>query len=185
MSNKISEQEMLEFRANVQGVIPIRHTNKVPQTPKRPCVTKKINGRRKQQASFPEQYFEPEPGYMPATLVSAEEILSFSRTGLQTRTLSKLKQGLFHIATELDLHGFTVTQAFQAFKSFIEYCQSNHYRCVRIIHGKGQRQTTGAPILKNKINCWLREMPEVLAFHSAKRNDGGAGAMYVLLKIRD
>jgi DNA-nicking Smr family endonuclease len=37
-------------------------------------------------------------------------------------------------------------------------------------------------VLKQKVNDWLRQKNEVLAFCSARPNDGGSGAVYVLLK---
>jgi len=37
-------------------------------------------------------------------------------------------------------------------------------------------------VIKNKVNSWLRQHQDVLAFHSAMPKDGGNGAVYVLLK---
>jgi DNA-nicking Smr family endonuclease len=53
---------------------------------------------------------------------------------------------------------------------------------VRIIHGKGKSSEGKLPVLKGKVNSWLRQKGEVLAFCSARPNDGGTGAVYVLLK---
>jgi DNA-nicking Smr family endonuclease len=53
---------------------------------------------------------------------------------------------------------------------------------VRIIHGKGLSSAGKLPVLKGKVDAWLRQMDAVLAFCSARRNDGGTGALYVLLK---
>ena len=36
--------------------------------------------------------------------------------------------------------------------------------------------------IKSYVNHWLREIPEVLAYHSAQRHHGGVGAVYVLLR---
>jgi DNA-nicking Smr family endonuclease len=38
------------------------------------------------------------------------------------------------------------------------------------------------PVLKGKVNHWLQQRDEVLAFCSARPVDGGTGAVYVLLK---
>ncbi|HRY16587.1 MAG TPA: Smr/MutS family protein, partial [Candidatus Competibacteraceae bacterium] len=46
--------------------------------------------------------------------------------------------------------------------------------------GKGSRHR--GPILKQKVNHWLRQRDEVLAFCSARAIDGGTGAVYVLLR---
>ena len=57
--------------------------------------------------------------------------------------------------------------------------------CIRIIHGKGQRSSSQKPVLKTHVNHWLEEHERVLAFHYCKIKDGGAGAVYVLLKRQD
>ena len=53
---------------------------------------------------------------------------------------------------------------------------------VLIIHGKGSRNSSNAPILKNAVNEQLRRLDAVLAFCSALSEDGGVGALYVMLK---
>ena len=52
---------------------------------------------------------------------------------------------------------------------------------MRIIHGKGKSSEGKLPVLKGKVNAWLRQWDQVLAFCSARPNDGGTGAVYVLL----
>jgi DNA-nicking Smr family endonuclease len=111
--------------------------------------------------------------------VSAEQTIHFAKSGLQNKTLRKLRQGQLTPQATLDLHGLTSLQAQQVLLEFIAYCKQRDFRCVRIIHGKGRVDT---PTLKNKVNQWLRQLPAVLAFHSAPRNDGGTGALYVLLR---
>ncbi|MGD8310820.1 MAG: Smr/MutS family protein, partial [Chromatiales bacterium] len=53
---------------------------------------------------------------------------------------------------------------------------------VRIIHGKGG--VRGQPVLKQKVDQWLPQHPDVLALCSAPSWDGGTGAAYVLLARR-
>lgn len=38
------------------------------------------------------------------------------------------------------------------------------------------------PVLKGKVNVWLRQKGEVMAFCTAIPRDGGTGAVYVLLR---
>ena len=52
-------------------------------------------------------------------------------------------------------------------------------RTAMLLGTKGM--TEQQPILKQKVNQWLRQRAEVLAFCSAPRFDGGTGAVYVLL----
>jgi DNA-nicking Smr family endonuclease len=54
--------------------------------------------------------------------------------------------------------------------------------CVRIIHGKGLRSRHKGPVIKTKVNTWLRQRDDILAFCSARPVDGGTGAIYVLLR---
>ena len=67
------------------------------------------------------------------------------------------------------------------------YCRTKvgFLRCAHIIHGKGYRSGERQPVLKRKVNYWLRLRPDVLAFCSATPRDGGTGAVYVLLRNPD
>ena len=38
------------------------------------------------------------------------------------------------------------------------------------------------PVLKNKLRGWLIQKDEVIAYAQAKKQDGGSGAVIVLLK---
>lgn len=114
--------------------------------------------------------------------VGNEDYLEYRGDGIQHRTFSKLRTGKVHIEAELDLHGFTITHAESALHDFIEECQLQRIRCVRVIHGKGWTSKDNKPVIKSKINTWLRQNPLVLAFCSATIQDGGTGAVYVLLK---
>ena len=121
----------------------------------------------------------------PTDLVGAEEMLSYRRAGIQERQLTKLRQGRFAIDAELDLHGMTIAVAYPTLQTFLNDCQQMGIRCVRVIHGKGWSSAHHKPILKTKINQWLREIDIVLAFCSARIEDGGNGALYLLLSRRE
>lgn len=112
--------------------------------------------------------------------VHAETMLTYHRN-LSKRQIRELKNGLFSIQARLDLHGLTLDGAQASIRAFIEQQIQLSHRYLLIIHGKGSRHGE-APILKNHVNHWLKQLSCVLAFHSAKPYDGGAGAVYVLLK---
>ncbi|MGD2112895.1 MAG: Smr/MutS family protein [Gammaproteobacteria bacterium] len=114
--------------------------------------------------------------------VSPEDALFFARPGLQQRQLQRLRRGQLEAGAELDMHGMTSAVARQALTDFIAQCSEHHVRCVRIIHGKGAGTGGVAPVLKNRLNSWLRQHHDVLAFSSARPSDGGTGALYVLLR---
>ena len=114
--------------------------------------------------------------------VDSAEILSFCHTGIQNSVFRRLKTGSYRISDELDLHGFTIKEAKQILVYYLQETPQFEGCCVRIIHGKGNRSGSSKPVLKTQVNHWLIEHERVLAFHSTKPKDGGAGAVYVLLR---
>jgi DNA-nicking Smr family endonuclease len=125
----------------------------------------------------------------PAGLSEAEvethEFLSFARPGVQNRVVHDLQRGYFALDSELDLHGLTADVARRVLTEFLDDCARMRARCARIIHGKGFGSAERQPILKCKVNYWLRLREDVLAFCAATRRDGGTGAVYVLLRNPD
>lgn len=113
-------------------------------------------------------------------LESGEE-LSFRRPHVPTRVLKELRRGRYAVQDELDLHGMTANEARPALRAFMAEVLLHGHRCVRIVHGKGLRSGPGGPVLKAKLNRWLPQWSEVLAFVTAPARDGGSGAVYVLL----
>ncbi|MDX1455002.1 MAG: Smr/MutS family protein [Gammaproteobacteria bacterium] len=113
------------------------------------------------------------------------EELAYMRPGIQHSVLRKLRRGQLSVAAELDLHGLTAKAAGGEIRSFIREARAEGARCVRIIHGKGKRSGHRGPVLKEKTASVLRKMDEVLAFGTAARaQDGGSGAVFVLLRNR-
>jgi DNA-nicking Smr family endonuclease len=108
--------------------------------------------------------------------------LSFARASVGRRNFRKLARGNFSVQSEIDLHGLTVAEARTVLGDFIENSVEQGHRCVRVIHGKGLGSGDRGPILKAKVDNWLRKWDAVLAFISARQVDGGTGAVYVLLK---
>ena len=114
--------------------------------------------------------------------VEAGEEIQFLRSGIQQRVLKKLRRGHFDINAELDLHGMNIETARTNIDIFIHECQLRGIASLKIIHGKGLRSRPRGPVLKNLTNVTLQTRSDVLAFVSARANDGGTGAVYVLLK---
>ncbi len=114
-------------------------------------------------------------------MVDPEEVLSFRREGIQQYMLKKLKHGEYKEADFIDLHGKTIEQAYSYTLEFIKHCLTNEYRCCLIVHGKSDRAKQKA-VLKSYVAHWLRQIPQVLAYHSAPQFKGGTGALLVILK---
>jgi DNA-nicking Smr family endonuclease len=110
------------------------------------------------------------------------EEIQFKRDGIQERVFQKLRRGQFSIEAELDLHGLTIAAAKDALSLFLADVMRKRQSCVRIIHGKGRGSRDGKPVLKLKLQSWLRQRNDVLAYSSARPRDGGTGAVYVLIK---
>lgn len=181
MKSKISKQEqedILLFQSAVGQIERLQHDKIHPimqhVLPKPLPLFKHHHPQKKTLNSFSEDY-EPQS-------VGNEESLEFRRSGIQERLFSRLRQGRIHIEAELDLHGMTSSIAHQALAQFIDDCTHYHVRCARIIHGKGWGSKNHKPVLKSKLNGWLQQSESVLAFCSATIEDGGTGAVYVLLR---
>ena len=114
--------------------------------------------------------------------VESEEELLFRRPGIQHNTFRKLRKGQLTVESDLDLHGLTAREARLEIARFLHRAGTLGERCVRIIHGKGNRSADHGPVLKNKVNVWLRQRDDVLAFASTHPKDGGTGAVYVLIR---
>ena len=166
------------FRAAMQGVKPLKADNKITIKSKQtPRISKKII-----QARFVDDTLSNHI----AENVTGGQALSFARSGIQNRVMLDLRRGRIPHTALLDLHGMTVIEARQSLTLFIQQCLQRHCKCVIIVHGKGALDSDRPPPLKNHLNSWLRQIPEVLAFCSALPRDGGSGAAYVLLrKSRD
>ncbi len=109
------------------------------------------------------------------------DIIGFKQPGVQEGVYRKLRTGKYQIEAKLDLHGLTVQQSFDELRSFIERNRKKNKRCLLLSHGKGLKQDEPAR-LKNHVAAWLKLVPEVMAYHSAMPQHGGAGNLYILLR---
>jgi len=98
----------------------------------------------------------------------------------------RLHGGDFSIQAYVDLHGLGVEDAKETFEEFLDWAVTTGKRGVLIVHGRGL-SSPSEPILKNKVREWLTRGPWrkwVVAYSSARKCDGGAGATYLLLRQR-
>jgi len=117
-----------------------------------------------------------------STLLETDEALSFRRPGVGIDVARKLRRGYWSIQGEIDLHGLRTDDAREALASFLRDAVRQGLRCVRVVHGKGLGSPGKTPVLKGKVHGWLVQKNEVLAFVQARGDEGGAGAVVVLLK---
>jgi DNA-nicking Smr family endonuclease len=114
--------------------------------------------------------------------IETGEMPSYLRTGLGRDVLRKLRRGQWVVQDMVDLHGLNRHQARSLLAEFFGRCLKRGLRCVRVVHGKGLRSPGREPVLKGKVQHWLMQRDEVLAFCEAPKNEGGSGALLVLLK---
>ena len=107
---------------------------------------------------------------------------SFLRPGLQRDLLRKLRRGHWVVQAEIDLHGFSTEEARGEVSEFLARCVKREWRCTRIVHGKGLGSPRREPVLKGKVKLWLARRESVLAYCQAPANQGGSGALLVLLQ---
>lgn len=98
----------------------------------------------------------------------------------------RLHRGDFSIQAHLDLHGLILKEAKEIFDEFMKWAVTYGKTGVLVTHGRGL-SSPGEPVLKRKMEEWLIRGPWrkwVVAYSSARKCDGGAGATYVLLRGR-
>lgn len=117
----------------------------------------------------------------------SDEYMEGAVSGVGPKVMKRLKRGEFSIQDYIDLHGLTKKEAESVVNDFIVKSHQKDYRCVLIVHGRGLGSADHQPAIKTELPVWLRRgalKRIVLAFATAQPYDGGAGAVYVLLRKR-
>ncbi len=119
----------------------------------------------------------------PSVLEVGEELLHL-QDGHSPRLLQRLRRGEFSVQDEIDLHHLKMAEAEALLQQFLAESRRAGLRCIKIIHGKGLRSGQRGPVLKALVAHMLRRRAEVIAYASARANQGGSGATLVLLAVR-
>jgi len=114
--------------------------------------------------------------------LGSNDILCFKQDGIQHGVFKKLRMGKYSIDARLDLHRKSVEESRVEVFGFLRDCYQYELRTAIILHGKGDRSPDKIALLKSHLAIWLPQIDEVVAFHSAQKQHGGTGAVYVLLK---
>lgn len=115
---------------------------------------------------------------------SDEFMFGFVR-GTDSKVFQKLKNGAFSYESHIDLHGMNSDQALDSLLFFVRESFLQGKRCILVVTGRGRNSPGGHSVLKREVQEWLTRDPFkriVLAFSTAQPKDGGAGAIYVLLR---
>jgi DNA-nicking Smr family endonuclease len=116
------------------------------------------------------------------SLLETDEGLSFRRRGVGPEVVRKLRRGVWAIQAQCDLHGLRRDAAREQLATFVREAVRAGLRCVRVVHGKGNGSPGREPVLKGKVRSWLVQKDDVIAFAQARAQDGGHGAVVVLLR---
>lgn len=174
MSEKDDEDS--EFIRAMRGVTPLGDDNKVHTHRPTPTSRSALRPCKETPSSFVPFLSDHQP--YP---VEPDTTLNYAQAGIQPKDLRALRLGQLHVDGEIDLHGLHTDAARELFSDFIERHYQRGDRVLRIIHGRGKQRH---PRLKNCVDTWLRQIPMVIAYHSCPPNQGGTGAVFVMLQRR-
>jgi DNA-nicking Smr family endonuclease len=124
-------------------------------------------------------------GEAPFDIADSDEYIEGRVSGLDPALVRKLRRGEFSVQAHLDLHGWSRAEAKAEVDAFLRRSREQGKRCVLLVHGRGLHSKDQVPVLKEALRTWLataRFGRHVLAFATARPQDGGAGAVYVLLR---
>ncbi|MCH8532832.1 MAG: DNA endonuclease SmrA [Saccharospirillum sp.] len=170
------------FRQEMEGVRRIKVKPRVAV--KKPTVPEPALLHRRQMAVQVKQKDANHLTEEIIDLVHPLDILDYRTDGVSHGVFRKLKRGQYPIDARLDLHRKSMQEARDEVYGFVADCLRYDVRSAMILHGKGERGQPQA-FLKSCVNTWLKQIPDVLAFHSAQKHHGGVGALYVLLRKSD
>ena len=173
-----AQAEQSLFARAAGAVTPLRHEARAHLPPASPPPVA-VQRERDERAVLREALSDE---FDSGTLLEIDETLSFRRPGIGTDVTRKLRNGDWAIQREIDLHGLRREDAREALSAFLREAHKHGLRCVRVVHGKGLGSPGKTPVLKGRVQGWLVQKNEVLAFVQARPAHGGAGALLVLLK---
>ena len=187
----ISEEEARYFQNSIKDYLPTKADDMTPNT------SPNTNSRGADNSGHNIRFVADTSSRIEVA-GNPDELDDFKRPGLQNSKMTKLRGGKIIYSDTLDLHGMNVTEAAAALTTTINLAFSNGYESVKIIHGKGYNRENNMRVVngdKNLLNkgiikgklklyviAWLKDNPAILGFCRALPNDGGSGAMYILLK---
>jgi len=176
----MSEDDL--FKREVAGAVPLPPAQREAPPPRaRPGVRQRTDAEAEAAAVLADLV----AGRAPFDIADTGEYTEGIAQGIDRRLLVRLKRGDYSLQGHVDLHGLTQAQARAQVDAFVAASRKDGRRCVLLVHGRGLRSKDHVPVLKERLKVWLSRGSigrQVLAFCTARSADGGAGAMYVLLR---
>jgi DNA-nicking Smr family endonuclease len=189
------EEDRLTFHRMMSGVQPIEQTKgRVPRSAQVPPAGELVpRGREAAAKAAAQEEADAVHAHLRALVEGKERFeveddgrrVEGRRVDLPIEMLRKLRRGLVPIDARVDLHGLGAAEARSKVEGFLRDRRVAGERCVLIIHGKGEHSPRAQPVLRGEIGAWLSQgaaSEHVAAFATAATDDGGEGAVYVLIR---
>ena len=110
---------------------------------------------------------------------------SYLRAGLASAVLRDLRRGRWVIQDEIDLHGLNREQARELLAGFLARVpEDTASAACASSTARGWARRAGEAVLRRLVRGWLMQKNEILAYCQAKPQDGGEGAVVVLLRTQ-
>lgn len=172
--------ELDSFFAEMQDVKPIPSNDKAQLHDPAAALAEKQK-RASLQASIRDKLKNPlsMEGVKP---VPPDDFIQFQQPGIQDGVFKKLRLGKYPLEITLSLAGKTLDESRDLLYLNVRSGHEKGVRALLIKHGIGENSKPFPALKKSYVNHWLRELEEVIAFHTAQPMHGGFGATYVLLK---
>lgn len=178
---ELAPEDKALFRQAVKSVQPLAPVNRRVLPPVAVAPSAILKQRRHAAAGAePVVLAQVSDNYAPARLT--QDQTRFVQTGHGPDLIRNLAKGKWPIDASLDLHGTNLDEARLRMDRFLHSCLQHRIRCVRIVHGKGHGSKNNQPVLKETVRRWLTQLEDVLAYTECSEQDGGAGAVQVLLR---
>jgi len=182
----VEESDEDLFQGAMKGVVPLNDGRK--KIVKSPARREEFPDRQQSQEERERQYLSTLVKDASAWDISfSDEYMVGAVPGVGPRIMKRLKRGEFSVQDYIDLHGLKKKEAEDVVREFIIKSYQRGLRCVLIVHGRGLGSVDHQPAIKRELPVWFKRgmlKRIVLAFVTARPCDGGAGALYVLLKKR-
>lgn len=170
------------FWREMQDVTPLKHGGRIRVHNPPPALPRRAQADENEALA---ELYDLVAGRSEFDVTDTDEYMEGCVVGLDTHLVRKLRQGEFSRQACLDLHGMTADAAQGEVERFLLTAVRNGVRCLLIVHGRGRNSPGQVAVLKDRLKLWLTRgklARIVLAFATARPYDGGAGALYVLLR---
>lgn len=174
-----ASEDVRLFARAMDGVKPVTARGRDLAPPSKPLPSSGESGMPDMEDFF--------SGKLEFSLEYTDEFVQGYILGLDPAVFVKLKAGAYSLEGHVDLHGQNMEQAYGTLSTFIKHAYQSGKRHLLVITGRGKNSPGGTPVLRERVQAWFTRDPfkrVILAFCTARPGDGGAGAVYVLLRKR-